>query len=218
MSSIYKTNYINILKKKPYLTRLELSVLLEKRDRNLDKKILQLLKSGELVSLKKGLYITPSYLSLQRGKVEEYIANFLYYPSYLSLEYVLQKEGMIPEAVYAYTSITPKSTRQFSNSLGNFIYRHLKPQLFTGYINVRFSDNYRINFAKKAKALFDFLYLRPLGRSIETVSLALFKDLRINWDNFTKEDVIEFGKYVTLSRSAKMTVIGKVLERRSNVT
>ena len=43
----------------------------------------------------------------------EYMANRLRLPSYLSLEYVLAKEGLIPEAVYALTSITSKNFQKF---------------------------------------------------------------------------------------------------------
>lgn len=213
MSSISETNYGYLLERKPYVTKNELSLVLGKRGKNLDKKVLHLLKKKELISLKKGLYIDPSYLALQKGRVEEYIANILYYPSYLSLEYVLAKEGLIPEAVYTYTSVTSKTTRLFTNTIGRFIYRHLKPELFTGYDYVRFSENYRIKIATKVKALFDFLYLRPIKQSQTVISQALFEDLRINWDNFTKADIAKFMEYVTSFNSQKMKLIGKEMER-----
>lgn len=214
MSSIFETNYQYLLEKKPYVTKTELSLLLGKQGKNLDKKVSQLLRKKELISLKKGLYINPLYLQLQKGRVEEYLANILYYPSYLSLEYVLQKEGLIPEAVYAYTSVTSKATRIFTNNVGTFLYRHLKPSLFTGYYYIRFIENYRIKIASKAKALFDFLYLRPLGRSQSSISRALFEDLRINWDIVGEDDVLEFREYVISSKSQKMMLVGKVMERR----
>jgi len=214
MSSNTETNYENLVQKKPYLTKSELSLLLGKQGRNLDKKILRLLKKNELISLKKGLYIHPVYLALHKGSLEEYIANILYYPSYLSLEYVLQKEGLIPEAVYTYTSITSKVPRLFSNKLGTFTYRHIKPTLFTGYSWVHFSENYQIKIATRAKALFDFIYLKPMGQNTAVISQALFEDLRINWDNFSKKDIIEFMQYATNSESKKMMLIGKIVERR----
>ena len=75
MSSKSETNYGEFLQKKPYLTKMELSLLLGKQGKNLDKKVLQLFKKNELISLKKGFYIHPTYLTLYKGKVEEYIAN-----------------------------------------------------------------------------------------------------------------------------------------------
>lgn len=205
MSSISETNYGSFLSKKPYLTKIELSMLLGKRGKNLDKKVLQMFKKKELLPLKKGLYIDPSYLAFHKGKVEEYVANILYFPSYLSLEYVLAKEGLIPEAVYTYTSVTTKATRMFSNALGTFVYRSVKPEFFDGYVSIRFQENYRIKTATKAKALFDFLYLRPLTS---------FEDLRIHWEIFTKDDQSEFMQYVTSSDSRKMKVIADQMKRR----
>ncbi|KKR33058.1 MAG: hypothetical protein UU37_C0003G0018 [Candidatus Gottesmanbacteria bacterium GW2011_GWA2_41_12] len=213
MSGISEIKYIEFFKKKPYLTKPELSLLLGKKGKNLDKKISAMLAKGELVSLKKGLYISQSYLSPEKGRIEEFIANVLYYPSYLSLEYVLWKEGVIPEAVYNYTSVSSKTTRQFTNDLGTFLYRYIKPTLFTGFNYILFSENYRVKIASRAKALFDFLYLRPLGRSDKSVSRIL-SDLRINWENITSNDLEEFERYTILSKSPKMKLILKILERR----
>lgn len=214
MSSISETENGHLLEKKPYITKSELALILGKQGRNLDKTVLQLLKKNELISLKKGLYITPSYLALQKGRVEEFVANILYYPSYLSLEYVLSKEGLIPETVYAYTSATSKTTRRFTNTVGTFLYRHLKPTLFTGYSYIRFIETYHIKQATRAKALFDFLYLKPIKQSRHALSQALFEDFRINWSNFTKADRREFHEYVAGSDSQKMKLVKKEIDRR----
>lgn len=200
-----------ILENKPYLTKKELSLLLQKKGKNLDKKITQLLKKNYLISLKKGLYTTRVYSLSKRGELGEYLANILSYPSYLSLEYVLQKENLIPEAVFAYTSVTLKLPRVFKNQCGLFIFRKIKESLFNGYHQVPFKENYQIKIAKKAKALFDYLYFKPLTTSsIEE----LLSDLRINWELFGKKDFAEFQKYTTLSKSKKMEKISQVLKEQ----
>lgn len=213
MSSISQTKSQFILENKPYLTKAEMAALLDKQGRNLDKKILQLLKNGSLISLKKGFYSSKEYAEKQSPQTQEYLANILYYPSYLSLEYVLAKEGLIPEAVYAYTSITLKPTQTFTNQLGTFIYRSIKPSLFCGYAPTRFVENYQIKIAKAAKALFDLLYLKALPDTSSGKRQAI-ADLRINWSLFNRDDLREFQGYAEASRSPKMEQVSRIISKQ----
>ena len=199
-----------LLENKPYLTKQEVALLLQKKGKNLDKKILQFLNNSYLLSLKKGLYTSKEYIDKNPPESREYLSNVLYYPSYLSLEYVLQKEGLIPEAVYAYTSVTVKPTQTFSNSLGVFIYRAIKEPLFTGYQLVSYNENYQIKIASRAKALFDLLYLKSLPSTVSGKKQELL-DLRINWDGITSDDTEEFDRYVTISQSPKMRQIATII-------
>ena len=128
----------------------------------------------------------------------EYIANVLREPSYISGEYVLSNEGLIPESVFSITSITRKTTRKYQNFLGSFIYKNIKSELFLGFIEKKWLDK-TIYIASKAKALFDYFYLKRMD-NIRTSVL----DARINWDSFAGGDINEFGKYVKLSGSKKM--------------
>ncbi|MBU0579151.1 hypothetical protein KJ628_04250 [Patescibacteria group bacterium] len=201
-----------IIDQKPYLTKRELALLWNKRGKNLDNKVQTLLGKGELISLKNGLYVTKTYLQRQLGNIAyvEFIANILYYPSYLSLEYVLQKENIIPEAIYDFTSITNKTTRRYQNKLGSFSYRSLKPELFIGYREIGFNGSHMIKIATKTKALFDWLYLKTFTISL---SQELKFDLRINWELFDKNDVIEFGQYAAVSQVKKMNQIYKIISQ-----
>jgi predicted transcriptional regulator of viral defense system len=211
MSSINEIKNQSLLENKPFFTKSEAGLLLDKKGKNLDKKISQLLKKQYLIHLKRGLYTTKIYSDQHKNKLPEFIANTLYYPSYLSLKYVLQQEGMIPEAVYTFTSITLKKTRQFENPLGIFHYRNIKPQLFTGYTQVPFTENYQIKIATKAKALFDYLYLYVFRNQVEQ---ELFIDMRINWENFSQQDLKEFSEFTQISQSKKMAVINKILQQK----
>lgn len=209
MSSNSEIKNKDIIERKPYFTKQELSLLLEKQGRNLDKKLSQLIQTDYLLRLKNGLYTTRLYTIFHKDFFSEYIANIIYYPSYLSLEYVLQKEGLIPEAVYQYTSISAKAPRTYQNQIGIFTYKKIKNSLFTGYTEVIFHEQYRIKIATKAKALFDYLYLKPI-QSIG--SLQLIDDMRIQWENFSEHDREEFGRYIQLSESKKMTMIYTLLK------
>ena len=106
------------------------------------------------------------------------IANRIYSPSYVSLESALSYYHLIPESVYGITSISTRKTYHFRTSIGEFIYRSLKPSLFFGYDLIKFHEKYS-KMACIEKALLDYLYLNP---DIETEQD--FESLRINKEMF----------------------------------
>jgi len=208
MISITGIEYQKELEMLPYLNKSQAGMLIGKKGKNLDKKLEQLKKIGYLKTLKKGLYVSDSYLQqTDRGKYAEYMANTLRFPSYISLEYVSAKEGLIPEGVFSVTSITLKSSRTFRNFLGTFIFRNIKKELFTGYREEVWGEKI-IRIASRAKALFDFLYLKKLTNAKEEI----ITDLRVNWENFSPDDFFEFKTYVTLSKSKRMTRILQIIQ------
>lgn len=213
MITISGIKYQKELERLPYFNKKTAAVLIGKTGWNLDKKIAQLRKKGYLVNLKKGWYVTSAYLDSRPDKEVycQYLANVLRYPSYLSLEYVLAQAGLIPEAVYVWTSVTLKTSRSFQNQLGTFRYRNIKKELFLGFKKVRRGE-FQIKVASSAKALFDYLYLkRNLAPDLEK---ELKDGLRINWFNFSQKDLREFAEYVDLSESERMKkmleIIGKI--------
>jgi predicted transcriptional regulator of viral defense system len=110
---------------------------------------------GYLIRLKNGLYV----ISDRKEKLKnEFIAHNLYQPSYVSLEWVLAKYGVIPEIIYNCTSVTSKTTRTFKNAFGAFIFRHIKRELFFAY-QEESDDNQTYLIAEPEKALLDYLYL-----------------------------------------------------------
>lgn len=115
-------------------------------------------ESGLFVKLRNNFYMlkysTPDYAC---------IANRLYQPSYISLETALSHYGIIPEVVYATTSITTKASRTFGTPIGDFIYQHIKIKAFTGY-RLEEIDRYKALYAEPEKALADYLYFVDLKR------------------------------------------------------
>lgn len=91
------------------------------------------------------------------------IANFLYSPSYISLESALSFYGIITQFPYQITSITPKKTKTIKTLDKEFSYSHIKPELFFNYEK---KEKFLIAFPEKA--LFDYLYFCSKGlRSFE---------------------------------------------------
>jgi hypothetical protein len=88
--------------------------VIETGNNSLYSNIKRWLKKGELIQLKKGLYVTKGYTQavLDKRNYTEFVANILKQPSYLSGEYVLQKYGMLTESVFGITSVTLKKTKE----------------------------------------------------------------------------------------------------------
>jgi predicted transcriptional regulator of viral defense system len=94
---------------------------------------------------------------------EETIANRLYAPSYISFEYALARYGIMPEAVYAVTSATTRTTREFIVNNKSFTYSRIKKQAYRGYKTEKIEGT-TILVAEPEKALADYLYFVDLKR------------------------------------------------------
>lgn len=206
MISISGIKYQKELEALPYFNKPAAGILIDKKGKNLDKKIMQLVEKNYLLRLKKGLYVSSVFVDKTNQRLYlEFLANIMRFPSYLSLEYALSEYGLIPEGIMGLTSVTVKSGRIFANPLGTFIYKSLKPEFFFGFKTKDFFGQ-KINMATPAKAIFDFLYLRRM----ENLKTDLVQT-RINWDNLTKKDWEELRRLVKKSASAKMERIWKSL-------
>ena len=119
-------------------------------------------KRGLIIQLKRGIYI----LNKNDRKIfpsRFFFANQIMWPSYVSLESALGYYGLIPEMVSDVTSVTSKKTARFKNELGQFIYQHLKPDVFKGYRSFKDEAGMDVLIADPEKAIVDFLYLN-LGK------------------------------------------------------
>ena len=92
---------------------------------------------------------------------DDAIANRLYAPSYISFEYAMARYGLIPESVYAITSVTPRITRTFIVNNKSFEYAHIKKQAFRGY-RVEKIDGVSVLMAEPEKAFVDYYYFVDL--------------------------------------------------------
>ncbi len=111
-------------------------------------------KKGFIVRVKRGLYAFPNTLP-----PEPFIANKMYRPSYVSLEFALSYHRVIPETVYEMTSVTTKSTRHFETLGKIYSYRSLKRDAFTGYITEK-QKGFSFSIADPEKAFVDTDYFR----------------------------------------------------------
>jgi len=132
------------------------------------------------------------------------IANRVYEPSYISLEMALSIYGLIPEAVYGVTSVTSQNTKNIKTPVGEFIYRHVQPNLMFGY-ELREHEGHRYQIAEIEKAILDYLYFNSKISDSES-----FEGMRFNTSELKEKLNIEkFNKYLeafhnkSLARRAK---------------
>ena len=89
------------------------------------------------------------------------LSNFIYSPSYISLESALNYYGIIPDIPFGITSVTLNKTKIFkTKKYGVFYYHHIKPDLFFGFRTILVEKNYSYNIALPEKAIFDYFYLK----------------------------------------------------------
>jgi predicted transcriptional regulator of viral defense system len=138
-------------------------------------------KKGLFVKLRNGLYTLADY------PANHYlIANRLYEPSYISFDTALSFYGIIPETVYAITSVTTKTTREFKVENIRFLYHKLKKEVYTGYKAIKYLDS-TILIATPEKALVDYLYFVIIKkRSLHYERLDLKKIKKANLLSYIK--------------------------------
>jgi len=118
-------------------------------------KISSLLAKGTIIRVKKGLYVFGESLR-RRPFCRELLANLIYGPSYVSLEYALHYHGLTPERVETVTSVTCGRSRTFDTPVGTFTYRMIPLEAFrTGMDRVELDAGRSFLIAIPEKALAD---------------------------------------------------------------
>jgi len=198
-----KYSEITKIKNLIYINKQILSTLFPgETEYNIRKRISFLAKKGKLIRIKKDVYLIPEqYRELK--DFPEYLATIacsIRKPSYLSLDYVLRKYDVLTEVTYGFTLVTTKNKAVVVNKLGNFLYKEISENLFTGYKTIPFL-NYEYYEATKAKALFDWLYYKADKIAFENKGIDLVEDLRLNLDTFNTKDFKELKSYIPLAKS-----------------
>lgn len=144
---------------------------------------------GDIIPLKRGLYM----FSDVKPAVSE-MASRLCSPCYFSLEYVLNLHGIIPEAVFSYTLVTTKKTRQFKTPVGHFIYHTIKKEAFTGF-------DARTLLAEPEKAFVDYFYFNSARLKTDDV---FWEESRLNGAELNFKKVFRYAK---LFKSKKLVAL-----------
>lgn len=178
-------------------------------------KISELVKSGELLSLRRGLYVAGPESDLPVPDLL-LIANHLRGPSYVSLESALSYWGMIPERVHEISSVTLKTAKTYTNDLGTFSFRHSSSPYYSfGIQQVELAPQQMALIASREKALCDKIVLTPgvLLRSISQTRDFLFDDLRIDEQELNELSIPTIQSWIEdAPKKSSLKILIKTLE------
>ena len=123
-------------------------------------KVKRALASGEIVSIRRGLYTLAR--PYRRYPINLYaLAQRVHGPSYVSMESALSYHGWIPEAVRTCTNASLGNAKTFQTPIGRFTYERVPQRVF--YTAVERLDDGDLGvalMATPAKALVDYYYVR----------------------------------------------------------
>jgi hypothetical protein len=122
----------------------------EERFQSLNKKINYYVRTGKLENPRKGIYAKPGYN-------HEELACTIFTPSYISLEYVLQKAGIVFQYDTRLTSVSYLS-RNIEVGDQPFVFRKIKGSALVNTLGIIRQTNH-INIASAERAFLDLLYL-----------------------------------------------------------
>jgi len=162
-----KDNLLEELKTLPYFKK-ELIYNLGKNekthnlaDSTIDTYISRFLKHKDIISLKRGFYVTTDFYNKHRNDTTYlfYLSNILRSPSYISSWTALQYYNLTTEIIHTITAVTTKVTRSYKTKIGAFSYQSIKKDLFSDFSLIK-NDDFEFFIATPAKALFDLLYFK----------------------------------------------------------
>lgn len=171
-------------------------------------KIGALLARGDLVRVRKGLYVFGE--RCRRGPLDRVLlANLIYGPSYVSLEYALSHHGLIPERVENVTSVTTGRPRRFVTPFGTFTYRPLPPARYSPGAGWTGDADARHLIATPEKAMVDTVWadkrLRVASR--RGVQAYLLEDLRVDVARLASLDMDRLARIAAAFASRKIDLL-----------
>ena len=165
-------------------------------------KIQRLARQGELIRLRRDMYLVPDGRPVNTFLV----ANCIVAPSYVSGLSALWYYGIIPEFVYEVISMTPKHSVVYSNTVGSFRYVSLPMEYYQYGITTKDIDGREVLFASKEKALCDYivmthrLNLRYSGEILRWME----EEMRFDMDIIAGMDVDVLRRCAILGRKRPM--------------
>lgn len=163
--------------------------------------ILRMIKNEELIRLKNGFYLISEKITNGSSRFIpfEQVANLLYGPSYVSMEWALSFYGMIPERVHTVLSMTLGRNKEYHTSVGDFYYYTLSSESYSIGITQKKSPDFTGGFliASPEKALADMVFKTCRNLDKDEIKDELLESKRIDRECFrelNKELLNEIAK------------------------
>jgi hypothetical protein len=178
-------------------------------------KISALLSKGVIIRVKKGLYVFGDG-ARQAPYSTEILANLIYGPSYISLDYALQHYGLIPERVEGVTSVTTGRSRRFLTPVGLFIYHMIPLRAFQiGMDRIEIGGGRAFLMATPEKALADKIY-EDRGAGLQTqkeLADYIERNLRVDLVAVRDMNPDKLDAIAERYRSRKIRALGGLVRR-----
>lgn len=149
-------------------------------------KIASLVKKGELLPVRRGLYLHGKSYGRQYSKAV--LSGMIYGPSAISFEYALSHYGLIPERVEVVSCLCFKRDKSFETSVGRFQYKYISKELYPEGLEFYQTELGNYFMASAEKALCDMAYFQTIT-SVETAKIYLFESLRVDRNEVKKLNV-----------------------------
>ena len=191
-----------------------LSSVLQPHIKNINEKIMRMVKKEELTRIKRGLYcIGSKYRLVEPNPIS--VANVLYSPSYVSFQYALSYYGMIPERVDEITCATLKHPKLYTTPIGRYSYCKIYESAYSIGVDWHYNDKDGGKLiATPEKALCDTVrYDRGIGRMTqEEMNNYLDHDLRL--DGIEKLDEQLIRAIAIAYRSHNLRTLASIVAKR----
>ena len=176
-------------------------------------KITSLLKKGDLIRVKKGIYVLGKS-HRKRPYSLEVLANQIYGPSYISFEYALSFYGLIPEKVTRVTSACSKRNKDFKTPVGDFVYYYISLKKYTSGIRIQSIDeNTHFLIATPEKALSDYLArIKPFQNKNELL-IFLTESMRIEESELYKLKTSNLREISSIYKNKNMELLCQILRK-----
>lgn len=179
-------------------------------------KIHELIKSGQLTQIRRGLYIIGPRVNIEKPS-SFLLANHMRGPSYVSLETALSHWGLIPERVYEIVSVTLQSSKLYQTPVGRFRFLQASlPYYAFGITAVSLTTKQRVLMATPEKALCDKIIMTSgvFLRSVRGTMEFLLDDLRLEEEGLKRLRLSEMRSWVEEApKSQSITMLIKTLEQ-----
>ena len=178
---------------------------------NLATKAKRLERDGEIIRLKKGLYVASTRVS--RVELSPFLlANHIYGPSYVSMQTALRFYGLIPEAVYSIQSMTTGIARDYENAIGTFNYTHVPSDYYNVGVTMKEENGASFMIATPEKALCDLMvYTSNLNLRFQTsVRNYLEEDIRFDMDELQNLDLAIIEECARVAK--KKTMLNQLIK------
>jgi len=207
---------VDLIKKIPIEVDVDtLRDILGKEYANADNKIRSFVRNGVLLRVRSGWYVLSEPFR-SRPVFLEYLANVIYMPSYISMDYALSFHGFIPERVETITSVTTKNTKIIDTPLGRFSYKKISRDAFRTGRDLFASEGKQSFFiATPEKALADKVQFDISIEEIYEIGLMeyLVENLRIEQESLAGLSTSGLWEAARAYKSRKITSLAHFIEK-----